>query len=121
MFRRINLEPAESIEMLRSKNLAKFTAIDTADGERIGVALRLVHRPVLDVNDEQKLYRSYLVAQSINLGGPVYIPTVFIKDYNPAKNLMTLMADLRTVAEELWNREPDFVARGEGVFEELAA
>jgi hypothetical protein len=29
------------------------------------------------------------------------------------------MVDLATIQEEVWNREPNFVARGEGVFEEL--
>jgi hypothetical protein len=119
MFRRINLEPAESIDMLRSKNLVKFTEVYTSDGERIGVALRFVHRPIEDVNEELKLYRSYLIVQSLNLGGPVYIPTVFIQGYEPADNRVTLAADMRTLNEELWNREPDFVARGQGVFEEL--
>jgi hypothetical protein len=119
MFRRINLEPAESIDMLRSKNLAKFTDIYTSDGERIGVALRFVHRPIEDVNEGQKLYRSYLVGQSLELGGPFYVPTVFIHSYEPGENRVVLTADLRTVNEELWNREPDFVARGLGVYEEL--
>jgi hypothetical protein len=119
MFRRINLEPAESIDMLRSKNLTKFAEVYAADGERIGVTLRFVHRPVEDVNNDLKLYRSYLVTQSINLGGPVYIPTVFIEGYDPTQKRVTLSANLRTLNEELWNREPDFVAHGLGVHEEL--
>jgi hypothetical protein len=119
MFRRINLEPAESIDMLRSKNLAKFADIFTSDGERIGVTLRFVHRPIEDVNEEQKLYRSYLIGQSLELGGPFYVPTVYIKSYEPADNRVALAADKRTVNEETWNREPDFVARGLGVYEEL--
>jgi hypothetical protein len=119
MFRRINLEPAESIDMLRSKNLAKFTDIFTSDDERLGVTLRFVHRPIEDVNEEQKLYRSYLIGQSLELGGPFYAPTVFIQSYEPSENRVTLAADKRTVNEETWNREPDFVARGLGVYEEL--
>jgi hypothetical protein len=105
--------------MLRAKNLARMTPVFTADGERIGVTIRFVHRPILEVNEAQKLYRSYLIVQSIDLGGPTYIPTLYIKDYDPQKNRVTLMADLETIQEEVWNREPNFVARGEGVFEEL--
>jgi hypothetical protein len=119
MLRRTRLEPAESIEMLRSKNLKKYTDVYAVDGERLGVALRFVHRPVEDVNLELKYYRTYLIIQSILLGGTAFIPTVYVEDYDPAKNSLKLTADLDTLAELLWNREPDFVARGLGVFEEL--
>lgn len=119
MFRRTHLEQVESIDMLRSKNLKKFTEVRTADGEAVGVTMRFVHRPVEDVDPDLKLYRSYLIFQSIVLGGPVYVPTVFIADYDPEHNRLTLAADLKTLAEELWNREPNFVAAGLGVYEEL--
>lgn len=119
MLRRTHPERAESIDMLRSKNLKKFTDVYTADGERIGVTLRFVHRPIEDVNPDLRLYRSYLVVQSILLGGPSYVPTVYIDDYDPAANRLDLSATLDHLEEELWNREPDFVARGLGVYEEL--
>ncbi len=120
MFRRTHLEAAESIDMLRSKNLKKFTQVKTADGEAIGVTLRFVHRPIEDVNPDLRLYRSYLVIQSIMLGGPAFIPTVYVGEYDPVKNHLTLEANLETLEDELWNREPDFVAHGLGVYEELA-
>jgi hypothetical protein len=105
--------------MLRSKNLKKFTDVFTDDGERLGVTLRFVHRPIEDVNIDLRLYRSYLIIQSIVLGGPAYIPTVYVDAYDPAANRLTLAADMDTLADELWNREPDFAARGLGVYEEL--
>lgn len=119
MLRRKHPQPAESIDMLRSKSLSKYAEVRTADDERIGVALRLIHRPIEDVNVEQKLYRTYLVVQSIQFGGPVYVPTLFVQDYDPDANRLTLSTDLRMVEEEIWNREPDFSARGLGVDEEL--
>jgi len=119
MLRRKHPQPAESIDMLRSKNLKRFTEVYTADDERIGVMLRLIHRPIEDVNVEQKLYRSYLIVQSIQHGGPVYVPTLFVQAYDPDANRLTLSVDLKTVEEEIWNREPDFAARGLGVSEEL--
>lgn len=119
MLRRKHPHPVESIDMLRNANLKKFTEVYTADDERIGVALRFIHRPVEEVNVDQKLYRSYLVVQSIQHGGPVYIPTLFIETYNPADNRLTLLVDLDLVENEIWNREPDFAARGQAVPEEL--
>lgn len=120
MFRRTHPEPAESIDMLRAKNLKKFTDVYTADGQRIGVGLRFVHRPIEDVDIELRFYRSYLIVQSILLGGPAYVPTVYIGEYNPAANRLDLSVSLEHLEENLWNREPDFVARGQGVYEELA-
>lgn len=119
MLRRTQLQAAESIDMLRSKNLKKYTDVFTRDGERIGVTMRFVHRPIEDVNEELRLYRSYLVLQSIVLGGLTYIPTVYIDEYDPRGNRLNLAATLNMLEEELWNREPDFVVRGLGVYEEL--
>ncbi len=119
MLRRTHLQPTETIDMLRSKNLKKFTEVYTRDGERIGVTLRFVHRPIEDVNEELRLYRTYLVLQSIVLGGPAFVPTVYVGDYDQKGNRLNLSADLETLEDETWNREPDFVARGLGVYEEL--
>ena len=120
MLRRTRRQFTESIDMLRSKDLKKYTEVYTSDGERIGVTLRFVHRPIEDVNEELRLYRTYLVVQSILLGGPAYIPTVYIAAYDPAAGRVNLAVNLNTLEEELWNREPDFVAYGRGVYEELA-
>lgn len=119
MLRRKHYQPVESIDMLRSKGLRKFTPVYSADGASIGSALRFIHRPVEDVNPELKLYRTYLITQSVEYGGPVYVPTMFVEDYDPETNRLTLSVDAWTLAEEVWNREPDFAARGLGVSEEL--
>lgn len=120
MFRRSQLHAVETIDELRSKNLKKFTDVYTSADERIGVAMRFVHRPIEDVNEELRLYRSYLVIQSIVLGGTAFVPTVYIDKYDPAANRLTIDVTMNTLNDLLWNREPDFVARGEGVYEELA-
>ena len=119
MLRRKHPHSTESIDMLRSKELRRFTEVFTADDQRLGVTLRFIHRPIEEVNDEQKLYRSYLIVQSLPHAGPVYVPTLFIEEYDPAANRLTLAADMNMVMNEVWNREPDFVAHGRGVTEEL--
>lgn len=119
MLRHKHPQPVERIDTLRANGLKRFAEVFTADGERIGAALRFIHRPIEEVNDEMKLYRSYLVTQSIQFAGPVYIPTVYVEAYDPAANRVTLAVDFNTVANEAWNREPDFAARGLDVAEEL--
>ena len=119
MLRRKHPHPTESIDTLRAKELKRFVEVITADGERLGVTLRFIHRPIEDVNIEQKLYQSYLVVQSLEHGGPLFVPTVFVDSYDPAAARLTLTADMDMVMNEVWNREPDFVAYGQGVAEEL--
>ena len=120
MLRRTHPQYPDNIDLLRSKGLKKMADVITADVERIGVKLRFIHRPVEDVYPDMRLYRTYLIVQSILLGGPAYIPTVYVADYDPAANRVSLSADLDTLEDETWNREPDFAARGLGVYEELA-
>ncbi len=119
MLRRKHTHPTESIDMLRSKGLRQFTEVFTTDDQRLGVTMSFVHRPIEEVNDQQKLYRSYLVVQSLTHAGPVYVPTLYIGEYDPAANRLTLAVDMNTVMNEVWNRKPDFVAHGHGVPEEL--
>ena len=121
MLRRKHPHMEESIDLLRAKAHKRFSEVFTADGERLGVTLRFIHRPVEDVNVELKLYRSYLVVQSLPHGGPVYVPTVFVEGHDPANGRVTLAVDMNTVMNEVWNREPDFAARGQAVPEELPA
>lgn len=119
MFRRSQPQLTETIDMLREKNLKRFTDVYTSDGERIGITMRFVHRPIEEVNEAMKLYRSYLIVQSIVLGGFTFVPTVYINDYDPLGNRLNLAVDLAMLEDETWNREPDFAARGLGVYEEL--
>ena len=121
MLRRKHPHMTESIELLRSNGLKRFSEVFSSDGERLGVSLRFIHRPVEDVNVEQKLFRSYLVVQSLPHGGPVYVPTVFVESHDPASGRVTLAVDMNTVMNEVWNREPDFAAHGLAVAEELPA
>ena len=119
MLRRKPPHMEESIDLLRANGLKRFSEVFTSDGERLGVSLRFIHRPIEDVNVEQKLYRSYLVVQSLPHGGPVYVPTVFVEGHDPVTGRVTLAVDLNTVMNEVWNRELDFAARGQAVPEEL--
>jgi hypothetical protein len=105
--------------MLREKGLKKFAEVVTADGHPLGSAMRFFHRAEAEVNPELRLYGTYLEIQSIELGGPSFVPTDFIADYDARANRVTLAADFKMVVDELWNRMPDFVARGTGAVEEL--
>lgn len=109
----------EAYAMLKEKGLKKYTEVWTSDGERLGVAIRFHHRPESEVDPVLKLYAIYLNVQSIPFAGPVYIPTEFIADYDPDANRLTLSADADFVADEVWNRMPDFVAAGRGYDEDL--
>lgn len=109
----------DALLMLKDLGLKKYTEVWTSDAQQLGVALRFHYRPEIEVDPGVKLYAIYLHVQSIELGGPVYVPTEFVADYNPAASRVTLSADLRFVEEELWNRMPDFVAGGRGHEEEL--
>ena len=119
MLRRKHPHMTESIDLLRANGLKRFSEVFTVDGERLGVSLRFIHRPIEDVNVEQKLFRSYLVVQSLPPAGPVYVPTVYVEGHDPATGRVTLAVDMNTVMNEVWNREPDFAAHGQAVAEEL--
>lgn len=119
MLRRNISQPVETIDRLREQNLRKHTEVYSADGQRVGVAMRFVHRPILEVDEDLKLYRTYLIVQSIFLGGFVYLPTVFIGAHDPQANRLTMAVDFDTIQEETWNREPRFASVGVGVYEEL--
>lgn len=119
MFRRIQPIPTDALPMLREKELKKYTDVFTSDGEYLGVALRYYHRAPDEVDPELRLYRTYLEVQSIEMGGSTFVPTEFIGDYEPGHNKLALAATLQEVEEALWNRMPDFVARGWAVPEEL--
>lgn len=84
MLRRTHLEFIDSIEMLREKNFKKYTEIFTSDGERIGVALRFVHRPIEDVDPMVRLYRTYLIVQSVLLAArPTSPPSTSVTTTQP--------------------------------------
>lgn len=108
-----------ALSMLRAKKLHRGTAVWTSDNHNIGTATRLHHRQK-DVNPDLKLYASYLELFSVELGGATYIPTDFIRDYDPAENKVTLSVTLEDIAIETWNREPLFIAGGAQATESLA-
>lgn len=119
MLRKSQLVPTDALPMLREKGLKKYTEVVTADGVTLGVAMRYYHRSPEEVDPLLRLYRTYLEIQTVELGGPAYIPTVFISSFDPKAKKVTLSATFAEVKAEGWNRQPDFVARGWGVPEEL--
>lgn len=119
MLRRTHPLPDDAIAMLREKELKKYADVYTADGQHLGVTMRYHHRPPEEVDPLLRLYPTYLEVQSVEMGGPVYIPTVFIAGYDPATQRLTVTATMSEAEEALWNRKPDFIARGWTVREEL--
>lgn len=105
------LESEEVVKTLNLKELGvpKFTEVWTDDEVRIGQAFALHHR-LKDVNPALKLYATYLETKSIQMGGPVFIPTDFIETYLPDDNKLILDVDFTTVKRETWDRTPDFIA-----------
>lgn len=115
----LNTRHADALEMLRQKGLKRFAQIWTTDEKSVGEAIRLHHR-THDVNPDLKLYQSYLESRSVKMGGPVYIPTDYIADYDPGNDRVTLSVKMRTVQHEGWDRAPDFIAHHTSEIEELA-
>lgn len=108
-----------ALTMIRDRNLRRGTAVRTADDHDIGYAIRLHHRQN-DVNPGLKLYGSYLELFSILLGGATYIPTDFIRNYDPADKKLVLSVTLKDIAKETWDRMPSFVAHRQATTESLA-
>lgn len=117
---RTHAHPVDALPMLREKGLKKYTEVVSAEGHLIGQAIRYFHRPQSEVNPALQYYGTYLEIQSVELGGTTFIPTDFVAGYDAAANRLTLSADMKMVEDAVWNRIPDFVARGRGAIEELA-
>ena len=108
-----------ALTMLRDKELRRGTTVWTADGHDIGYSIRLHHRQN-EVNPDLKLYGSYLELFSMLLGGATYIPTDYIRNYDPVDNKLLLSVTLKDIAKETWDRTPAFVAHGQATAEALA-
>ena len=109
-----------ALQMLRDKELKKGADVVTADGEILGKALRLHHRPD-EVDPELKLYGTYLEAPNLLMGSHFFVPVDFIADYDPQELLVTLTVPASAVMAETWDREPTFIAGHLDKIEELAS
>ena len=107
-----------ALQMLRDKELKKGADVVTADGEFLGKALRLHHRPD-EINPELKLYGSYLEAPNLVMGSHFFVPVDFIADYAPQDAQLTLTVPASAVMAETWDREPTFIAGHLDTAEEL--
>lgn len=107
-----------ALTMLRDKELRRGTTVWTADGHDIGYSIRLHHRQN-EVNPDLKLYGSYLELFSMLLGGATYIPTDYIRNYDPVDNKLLLSVTLEDIAKETWDRTPSFIAHHQATTEAL--
>ncbi len=108
----------DALQMLREKGLKRGADVVAADGEFVGKAFRLHHRPD-DIDPELKLYASYLEATNLVMGSHIFIPVDFIADFDPTANRVTLTVPGRVVLNETWDRAPSFVARHRDKAEDL--
>ena len=120
---KINRQPGplneNALQMLRDKQLKKFSKVVTADDILLGNAVHIRLRQD-EANADLKLYAAYLDVASIDLGTHFYVPTEFIQEYDPEAGQVLLSVPFSVVQDELWNREPSFVAGQLEEIEELA-
>lgn len=120
---KLNRQPGplneEALQMLRDNNLKKFSEVVTSDDQLLGNAVHLRLRQD-DINVELKNYAAYLEVASLNLGTHFYIPTEFVKEYDPEANKVLLSTPFSVVQDESWNREPTFIAGHQAEVEDLA-
>lgn len=120
---KLNRQPGslneDALQMLRDKKLKKFSEVVTSDDELLGNAVHL-HLRQDEVDAELKLYAAYLEVASHELGTHFYVPTDFIQDYDPDVGKVLLSVPFSVVQDEIWNREPSFVASHSGDIEDLA-
>lgn len=109
----------EALQMLRDKQLKKYTEVVTSDDYLLGTALRIYHRQD-EINPDLKLYAAYLDVSSRELGTHFYIPTEFIREYSTANGRLVLSVPLSGVEEEQWSRNPTFIAGHLESIEDLA-
>lgn len=109
----------DALQMLRDKELKKGAEVVSTDGELLGKALRLHHRPD-EVDPNLKLYGSYLEAANILMGSHIFVPVEFVADYVPQTSRVTLSVPASTILAETWDREPTFIAGHLDTTEELA-
>ena len=120
---KLNRQPGplneDALQMLRDKELKKFSKVVTADDEFLGNAVHLRVRQD-EVNVELKNYAAYLEVANLILGTHFYVPTDFIQDYDPEMGQVSLSVPFSVVQDESWNREPSFIAGHLEEIEDLA-
>lgn len=110
---KINRQPGpinkDALQMLRDKQLKKFSKVIASDDFMLGNAVHIrLRQDEADV--DLKLYAAYLDVANLELGTHFYIPTEFIQAYDPDAGMVSLAVPFSVVMNENWDREPSFVA-----------
>lgn len=92
-------------------DIRKLDEVWTADGQRLGLAHHLYHRPD-GVNPAVGDYGSYLDIANFEFGDDYYVPTDFIAGRDAQTGRVTLSVTFRQIMERTWNRMPFFIVRG---------
>lgn len=107
-----------ALEMLRERQLSKYTDLITADGQKLGQILRLRHRQE-EIDPQLKYYASYFEVYNPLIGSHLYVPVDFVDQYDGETNQVVLSVTEDVVGRELWYREPTFIAGGQDLIENL--
>lgn len=99
----------DALQMLREKDLRRGAEVVTSDGQLVGKALSLHHRPD-EIDPDLKLYATFLETANPMLGLNFFVPVDFIAGYDPEAQRVSLTVDMSAVMNETWDREPAFIA-----------
>ena len=120
---KLNRQPGplneDALQMLRDQKVKKFTNVLTSNDYLLGMAIRIHHRQD-EIDPDLKLYAAYLEVSSRDLGTHFYIPAEFIQEYEPSRGQLVLSVPLSIVEDEMWSREPTFIAGNLENIEQLA-
>ncbi len=119
----LNRQPGKlnetAVQMLRDKQVKKYTVVFSADEHELGQALRLHHRTE-DIDPNLKYYASYLEIFGVDYSTHLFVPTDFIDDYEADNETIRLSVKFKAVQNESWDRVPDFVVANKDSIEKLA-
>ncbi len=100
--------------------LHKKTRVVTADGQKLGEALRIYRNPrEEEINPELKLFEFYLYVLNLDLPDDYFIPLDYLAGYDEKTREARLKISMRKVEKELLTRKPQFIAIGQAVEEPL--
>ena len=99
--------------------LQAFDEVWSADGQKLGVARSLHHRPEEQVDVDARLYPVYLEVESFEMGDDFFIPVHYLEARDSDNEQVIVGLKLKEIMNRTLSRMPDFVAKMEGRVEKL--